>query len=105
MKKLLVTRSSENKRRMKDLAIKGVTARLAGLILDLLQDEGVVTREGHYRLGFRYTQEQLSTMIGAKRVAITRAFGMLQESGCVRLFRRLIYIVDLDALRRWAVAG
>ena len=42
-------------------------------------------------------------MIGANRVAVTRAFGLLQDEGVVELRRRLIYVRDLEALRR--VAG
>jgi DNA-binding transcriptional regulator YhcF (GntR family) len=42
-------------------------------------------------------------MIGANRVAVTRAFGLLQDEGVVDLRRRLIYVRDLQALRR--VAG
>jgi CRP-like cAMP-binding protein len=75
---------------------------LASLILDLISSDGVVTREGCYRIDPRYTHEQLATMIGAKRVAVTRAFGALQEVGCVRRQRRYIYVVDLGALKRLA---
>jgi CRP/FNR family transcriptional regulator len=103
--KLLVTRSCMNRSRMKDLAVKGVLARLASLILDLLQREGVVTREGHYKIAAHYTQEQLATMIGAKRVTVTRAFGNLQDSGSVQLLRRQIYVTDLAALSGLAVEG
>ena len=99
---LVVNRSCANRRRMKDIALKGVTARLASLILDLLQSEGVITREGHYRILPRYTHEDLATMIGAKRVAVTRAFGALQEVGGVRLLRRQIYVIDLSALQQLA---
>jgi CRP/FNR family cyclic AMP-dependent transcriptional regulator len=91
--------------RMADIALKETPARLASLILDLVQSEGVVTREGHYKIVAHYTHEQLATMIGATRTSVTRAFRKLQDSGCVRLFRRRIYIVDLDALKRSASAG
>jgi CRP/FNR family transcriptional regulator len=100
--KLVVNRSCTNRSRMKDIALKGVSARLASLILDLITSHGVVTREGYYRINPRYTHEQLATMIGAKRVAVTRAFGALQEVGCVRLQRRYIYVLDLGALKRLA---
>jgi CRP/FNR family transcriptional regulator len=89
---------------MTDIALKEVPARLANLILDLIQSEGVVTHQGHYKIPTHYTHEQLATMIGAKRVAVTRAFGRLQNAGCVWLWRRQIYVLDLAALRRWAVA-
>jgi CRP/FNR family transcriptional regulator len=103
--KVLSERSRATRSRMIDIALKEVFARLAGLILDLVQDEGVVTREGHYRVPTRYTHEQLGSMIGVKRVAVTRAFGHLQDSGCVQLRRRQIYVVDLAALKGLAVGG
>jgi CRP/FNR family transcriptional regulator, cyclic AMP receptor protein len=103
--KLLGERLRRTRRRMADIALKEIPARLASLILDLVQSEGVVTREGHYKIVTHYTHEQLGAMIGAQRVAVSRAFGKLQDSGSVRLFRRRIYVVDLTALRRLAGAG
>jgi hypothetical protein len=44
-------------------------------------------------------------MIGVKRVAVTRAFGDLQDSGCIQLRRRQIYVVDLAALKALAAGG
>ena len=88
--------------RMADIALKETPARLASLILDLVQSEGVVTREGHYKIVSHYTHEQLGAMIGATRASVTRAFGKLQDVGYVRLSRRLIYVEDLGALRRLA---
>jgi hypothetical protein len=41
-------------------------------------------------------------MIGAGRVAVTRAFGALQEEGVVELRRRRIHAGDLRTLRRIA---
>jgi CRP-like cAMP-binding protein len=87
---------------MIDAGLKGVSARLASLLLELIQSEGVVTHEGHYRINARYTHEQLGTMIGAKRVDVCRAFGDLQDVGGVRLQRRQIYVVDLSALKQLA---
>jgi CRP/FNR family transcriptional regulator, cyclic AMP receptor protein len=102
---VLAERLRMSRNRMVDIALKDVPARLASLILDLIQSEGVVTREGYYRIPTRYTHEELATMIGAKRVAVTRSFGSLQELGCVRLLRRQIYVLDLSALKRWAAGG
>jgi DNA-binding transcriptional regulator YhcF (GntR family) len=42
-------------------------------------------------------------MIGANREAVTRAFSKLQDEGAIELRRRLIYVQDIEALRR--VAG
>jgi CRP/FNR family transcriptional regulator, cyclic AMP receptor protein len=103
--KVLGDRLRMTRGRMADIALKETTARLASLILDLVQSEGVVTREGHYKIVAHYTHEQLAAMIGATRGSVTRAFSKLQDSGCVRLIRRLIYVVDLEALKRSASAG
>src|ERR671916_2391943 len=103
--KVLGDRLRMTRGRMADIALKETPARLANLILDLVQSEGVVTREGHYKVVAHYTHDQLASMIGATRTSVTRAFGKLQDSGCVRLFRRQIYVVDLNSLKRRASAG
>jgi hypothetical protein len=41
-------------------------------------------------------------MIDARRVAITRAFGLLKNEGAVVVKRRLIYVTDREALTRIA---
>jgi CRP-like cAMP-binding protein len=101
---VLGERLRRNRSRMKDIALKEVPARLASLILDLVEGEGIVTREGHYAIHTPYTHEQLATMIGAKRVAVTKAFRNLQEAGCLRRSRRQIYVFDLATLQRCALA-
>jgi CRP-like cAMP-binding protein len=88
--------------RMEDVTLKGVPARLASLILFLIESEGV-QRPGEIRIPTRYTHEHLGTMIGANREAVTRAFGRLQVEGALQIRRRLIYVDDLEALER--VAG
>lgn len=87
--------------RMCDLIHKDVSARLASLILELVEDEGVVTQKG-IKIPTRYTHRQLGTMIGANRVAVTRAFAGLQDLGLVELRRRLIHVPDANALGRFA---
>ncbi len=98
---LLSERLSLYEERMADIAFKEVTGRLASLILQLLESEGVVTREGH-RISTRYTHQQLGAMIGAKRVAVTRALGELRGAGAVKVKSRHIYVGDRKALERAA---
>jgi CRP/FNR family cyclic AMP-dependent transcriptional regulator len=91
--------------RLEDVTMKDVHARLAGIIVLLVESEGVRSGTG-YRIPAHYTHERLGTMIGANRVAVTRAaFGLLQDEGVVELRRRLIYVTDIDALRRSAAYG
>lgn len=99
---LLSERLAAYESRMEDLTLKDVPARLANLILLLSEGEGVMTRQD-IKIPHHYTHERLGTMIGANREAVTRAFGLLQDQGAVELRRRLIYISDIEALRR--VAG
>ena len=88
--------------RMQDVTLKEVPARLATLILFLIESEGV-KRPGEISIPTRYTHEHLGTMIWANREAVTRAFGRLQDEGALQLRRRLFYVDDLEALQR--VAG
>jgi CRP-like cAMP-binding protein len=88
--------------RMEDVTLKEVPARLASLILFLVQSEGV-QRPGEIGIPTRYSHEHLGTMIGANREAVTRAFGRLQDEGALQIRRRLIYVEDVEALER--VAG
>ncbi len=87
--------------RMTDIALKEVTARLASLILNLVESQGISSEEGH-KIPTRYTHEQLGTMIGAQRVAVTRALGELRKAGAVQTRRRHIYVRDIEALERIA---
>jgi CRP/FNR family cyclic AMP-dependent transcriptional regulator len=87
--------------RLADLAYRGVTARLAGAILRLVEGEGVMGSEGA-RLSTRYTHRQLGSMIGANREAVTRAMGKLRRRGIIEVRERRIHVLDPEALRRVA---
>src|SRR5918998_3145658 len=75
--------------RLEDVTLKGVPARLASLILFLVESEGVQI-PGEISIPTRYSHEHLGTMIGANREAMRRAFGHLQDEGAVQIRRRLI---------------
>ncbi len=98
----LAERLSERVRRLENrlenLAFKEVPARLASLILQLVEDEGVRTGEGYYEIPTHYTHEQLAAMISANRVSVSRALGKLRESGVVEQREHLILVKDLQAL-------
>ena len=87
--------------RMEDMTLKEVPARLASLILFLVESEGVQV-PGEIRIPTSYTHEHLGTMIGANREAVTRAFGRLQDDGALQIRRRLIYVEDVEVLERAA---
>ena len=96
--RVLAGRLRQSEVRMADLVQKEVPARLATLIMTLMDSEGLVSGES-YRITTRYTHEQLASMIGARRVAVSRAFSHLKKHGVVEFKHRYIHIMDMDALR------
>jgi CRP/FNR family cyclic AMP-dependent transcriptional regulator len=98
---VLVGRLRMCESRLADVALKEIPGRLASLILQLLESEGVVTREG-YAIPVYYTHERLATMIGASRVAVTRAFKKLREREAIELTDRKICVKDVEVLKRVA---
>ncbi len=87
--------------RWADVAAKVMAARLAGILMTLVEEEGVVTPEGPM-IPARYTHAQFASMIGANREATTRAFRELREIGAVETRRRRVHVTDPEALRRAA---
>ena len=100
----LAERLHDSEARYADIIGKDVPARLATLILTLVDSEGVVSSES-YRIPTHYTHDQLASMIGCKRVAVTRAFRKLEEGEAVELKERRIIVKDRDALKGLAEAG
>jgi CRP/FNR family transcriptional regulator, cyclic AMP receptor protein len=100
----LAQRLHDSEARYADMIAKDVPARLATQILTLVDSEGVVSSDT-YRILTHYTHEQLASMIGCKRVAVTRAFRKLEEAGAVDLEDRRIVVRDLDALKELAEAA
>jgi CRP/FNR family transcriptional regulator, cyclic AMP receptor protein len=96
---LLSERISTYEVRLEDLGLKEVPARLASLILLLIDNQGIRTSEG-YKIPTRYTHHQLGTMIGANREAVTRAFAQLRDLGAVEVRRRYIHVESIETLER-----
>lgn len=94
---LLSDRLAAYETRMEALGLKGVPARLASLLHRLIEEQGVRTSEG-YKLGVRYTHDQLAAMIGSTRASTTRAVALLREKGVIETRRRYIHVGDLETL-------
>jgi CRP/FNR family transcriptional regulator, cyclic AMP receptor protein len=91
--------------RLAEVAHKEVLSRLASHILRLMQSEGVVDRQGGYKLLTAYTHKEWGMMIGAGRVAVTRALRVLQESRLIETREHRLYVRSLEALQRIAERG
>ena len=98
MMRVLSERLRACEERLEDIGLKDVAARLAGLILQLAESEGVMTPEGP-KISAHYTHRQLASMIGASRESVTRAFTKLRRGGAVELKDRRIYVRDIEILR------
>ncbi len=103
--RLFSERLAVSEGRFSEMVRKEVPARLASLILSLSEHQGVVTANGSRRISTRYTHQQLASMVGSNREAITRAFGRLRKAGAVELRDRHIYVTDVDALNCLAETG
>ena len=95
---LLSHRLIAQETRMEDLGLKEVPARLASLILQLVEEQGVKTRTG-FKIPIRYTHQQLGTFIGANRASTTRALRQLREAGAVQTKDRYILVEDIEVLK------
>ncbi len=103
MMDLLAERLGSTSERMAEVAQKGVFSRLASQILRLVESEGVVERGGgSYGLPSAYTHEELGAMIGAGRVAVSRALKELREAGAVDTGRASLRVKNLEVLQRFA---
>ncbi len=100
MVRILSERLAVCKDRLSELVRKEVPARLASLILKLIEHQAIVVSDGSRMVPTRFTHRQLASMIGANREAVTRAIAKLREGGCVEIKRHHLYIKDFDALRR-----
>jgi CRP/FNR family transcriptional regulator, cyclic AMP receptor protein len=100
--RLLGDRLDAYEGRLSDLIRKEVPARLAGLILRLSEREGAAADDGDRRIPSRYTHQQLASMVGANREAVTRALGVLRKAGAVETRNRQIYVTDAAALEYFA---
>jgi CRP/FNR family transcriptional regulator, cyclic AMP receptor protein len=100
--RLLGERLDEYEDRLSDLIRKEVPARLARLILRLSEREGAAAGDGDRKIPSRYTHQQLASMVGSNREAVTRALGLLRKAGAVETRNRLIYVTDAAALEYFA---
>ena len=63
-----------------------------------------MTGGGSRRILTRYTHQQLASMVGSNREAVTRAFRKLRDAGAVEIRDRRIYVTAADSLERLANA-
>ena len=68
------------------------------------EDSGGGGLYGSRKIPTHYTHQQLASMVGSNREAVTRAFGKLRKAGVVEIRERHIYVTDVGELGRYADA-
>lgn len=81
-----------------DLAFRDVTARLAMLLMNRAESDGIMTTEG-IRIPRLMTQNELATVIGTSREVVQRTFKKFSQLSLIDVSRKEILILDLETLR------
>ena len=79
-----------------DLSLRPVTGRLARLLLDSADEDGILHRPRWY------TQAELASRLGTVPDVVQRTLRELDREGVIEVQRRKIIILDREALAEWA---
>lgn len=101
MTEILAGRLSAQEDRLEEIGLMEIPARLACLLVRMVDTEGV-TEHGDSMIPTHYTHQILATMVGCERPALTRALRDLREAGAIWLSNRCIHVADLEILQRYA---
>jgi CRP/FNR family transcriptional regulator, cyclic AMP receptor protein len=93
----LARRLHEAEDMLESLAFRGVPARLASLLLQLMDRYGRVTPDG-IRIDERFTHLQLAEMIGTSRETLTKVINELRDAGLIDVRERMVWVLDADGL-------
>lgn len=101
---MLGRRLIETERRLVDLALKHVPARLVSLLLQLaykqLDHERRAGLTSAGPVDVSCTHEELAQMVGSHRETATRILHELRDQGLIELHRSRIVVLDPDGLRQ-----
>ena len=90
---------------VEDLALRDVTARVAGLILGCigLHDHHIVEKAGFACA--RISHQEIADMVGSVREVVQRALKELERDGAIAVERRGLRVLDPAKLERAAQSG
>lgn len=91
-------RLARTQRQVEDLAFRGVTSRIANLLIGMADDHGV-TEGTEIVLTPRLTHQQMASLVGTTRETFTATLSKLSHSDLIRSSRRAVRILDLGALQ------
>jgi CRP-like cAMP-binding protein len=101
--RVLAERVRVSDRERVQLAVEDGFARVAVRLLELAETYGepVATGTG---IELSMTQEDLAGWIGASRITVARALKLMRSLGWVQTSRRVITVLDAEALRARSLA-
>ena len=99
--KLVGNRLRKIRRRVVDLIFRNVPARLAHLLVELGQTDGIPDHGG-IRLRVKLTHQEIASLIGCSRETVSTALGQMRDQGLLRSEGRSITIVNMDRLSHMA---
>jgi CRP/FNR family transcriptional regulator, cyclic AMP receptor protein len=90
-------------RQIGSLALLSVFGRVAGTLLNLIEEKGIRTHTESGRMVTiiknKPTQQQLADMSGTTRETVSRVLSGLQKSGCISLTGKDMIIYEVDELK------
>lgn len=96
---LLAKRLKMTQRQLQDLALKDVYTRVAQLLLELAENEGIKLPCGSVQLTLRLTREEMAQMTATSRETLTRMLSELRQQGIISVERNQVHIPSLARLR------
>ncbi len=84
-----------------DLAFKNVPERLAKVLLEVLQKEGI-KKDDRYILKRDITLYDLASMVGTVREVVTRSLHKFEKDGILKIDRKKLEVIDLEQLQEIA---
>lgn len=99
--RILATRLRALTVMVEDLALRGVTARIARLLLDTSRGRPPLA-EVDPEVRIELTQERLAAMSGSVREVVHRALKLLEQEGAIAISRRHIEVLVPAVLETWS---
>jgi len=87
-----------------NLSFLNLSARLARILLNLVQQYGKVTPKGIV-IGLKLSQEELGHLVGVSRESVNRQLRLWVETGLIEYDRGTLIVLNSDALFREALTS
>ena len=92
------SRLAQAQRQVEDLAFRGVTSRIANLLVSMAEQHGI--HEGsHVVINPRLTHQPMASLVGTTRETFTATLSKLSHLNLIRSSRRDVRILDVVALQ------